>query len=224
MANPHPDKNHNFQLERIALFSDAIFAIAITLLIIEIKVPEFQGNLNERLTDEWLLENLLEATPKFIGFFVSFFVISLYWIAHHRMFRYVIHCSHKLVWNNILFMLPIVVMPFSTSFLSEFYNPAVRLPLIVYSINIAAAGFFSFRLWRIIGNPKNHLSENMDKAFLNYNLARAMAIPGVFVLALVFSLFVPWLAYLMPPMTPLATKLIKGYFRRKHPAMMKLHG
>jgi len=136
----HKDK---FQLERIALFSDAVFAIAITLLIIEIKVPEVH---NENVTDALLWDNFQSVIPKFIGFLVSFFMIEQYWLMHHRMFRYVIHTSQKLLWNNLLFLLPIVVMPFSTSVLSEYYNGTLRLPLAVYMINICFTGFFSYRL------------------------------------------------------------------------------
>ena len=75
-----------FQLERIALFSDAVFAIAITLLIIEIKAPDIPMS---TATDSSLLHSLVESIPKFIGFIVSFFVISLYWVSHHHMFYYV---------------------------------------------------------------------------------------------------------------------------------------
>lgn len=222
MENNKHDEMHKekFQLERVALFSDAIFAIAITLLIIEIKVPEVHSHL---LSDEQLFEGLLSILPKFIGFFVSFFVIGLYWLSHHRMFKYVIHSNQKLLWNNLLFMLPIVVMPFSTSFFSEYYNGSLRLPLIVYMTNICFAGFFSFRLWRIIGDPKNHLSQNLNKPIMRYNAARALTIPLIFIFAFLVSYINIWIAYIIPPFTPIVTKLIRRHFTNKYPEIMKSH-
>ena len=84
MIGLEPEEKKEFQLERIILFSDAVFAIAITLLVLEIKVPEIEGH-----TDIDLLNTLLHLTPKFIGFFVSFFVIGQNWVVHHKLFCFV---------------------------------------------------------------------------------------------------------------------------------------
>ena len=186
MAEVESENTHRdgLQLERMIFFSDAIFAIAITILIIEIKIPDIHSG---SITDNQLWQGLVSIIPKFIGFLVSFFVIGLYWLAHHRMFRYVTHCSQKLLWNNLLFMLPIVVMPFSTAFLSEYYNVNLKLPLAVYTITICFAGLFSFRLWKIIGNPKNQLSTNLNSVIMRYNTARALIIPSVFLGAFILS-------------------------------------
>ena len=73
------------QVERIIFFSDAVFAIAITLLVIEIKVPELHGTAGE--TE--LLRAIFHLLPKFMGFLVSFVIIGLYWTRHHFMFGYV---------------------------------------------------------------------------------------------------------------------------------------
>src|SRR5947209_9460640 len=82
-----------FQLERMILFSDAVFAIAITLLAIEIKVPAIDRHI---ATDDMLLKSLDELVPKFVGFFVSFYIIGLYWTIHHRMFGFVVNYNRKL--------------------------------------------------------------------------------------------------------------------------------
>ena len=89
-----------FQLERLILFSDAVFAIAITLLVIEIKVPELHG---EDVSEQALLHGMVHLIPKFIGFFISFILIGLYWTIHHRMFGYVTDYTPKLLWLNLAF-------------------------------------------------------------------------------------------------------------------------
>src|SRR5690348_4972851 len=99
MSHQHEDIFENrkqFQLERMILFSDAVFAIAITLMAIEIKVPETTpGSLIQ--SDE-LAHKLLELLPHFIGFIVSFIVVSIFWHTHHRTFGYVIGYDGGLIW------------------------------------------------------------------------------------------------------------------------------
>src|SRR6478672_11723927 len=121
----HSELKKEFQLERLILFSDAIFAIAITLLVIEIKVPELDRH---TATDDQLAHSLGEMIPKFIGFFVSFIIIGLYWTIHHRMFGYVINYTRRMLWLNLLFLLGIVLMPFSTAFYSAYIIKFLRIP------------------------------------------------------------------------------------------------
>lgn len=105
MKNYKPHQHQEkFQLERVVFFNDAVFAIAITLLIIDIKIPELP---HLEITDKQLLYKLSGLIPKFIGFIISFFVIGLYWLAHHRMFKYVTSVNQKLLWANLLLYIPI---------------------------------------------------------------------------------------------------------------------
>ena len=76
----HNELRKEFQLERLILFSDAVFAIAITLLVIEIKIPDrHEMQLHEGISDKAISHALGLLIPKFIGFFVSFMLIGLYW-------------------------------------------------------------------------------------------------------------------------------------------------
>ena len=222
MNQKHPDTDHKekFQMERIALFSDAIFAIAITLLIIEIKVPELDG---VEKNDRNLIISLLHSIPKFVGFFVSFFVIGLYWMAHHRLFRYVVRSNQKLLGNNLLFLLPIVMMPFSTAFLSEHYNTQLRVPLIVYTVNICFAGLCSYRLWKIVGSPRYELSQGLEKPILNYNTTRALTTPIVFIFVTLLSFIDQRIAYIALPVMPFISTLIKQRFKKKYPQLWQQH-
>ncbi|MFZ1262995.1 MAG: TMEM175 family protein, partial [Chitinophagaceae bacterium] len=117
--NLHNELRKEFQLERLILFSDAVFAIAITLLVIEIKIPE----IHENVSDKALLQSLGHLIPKFIGFIVSFMMIGLYWTVHHRMFGFVTSYSRKLLILNLVFLFFVALMPFSTGFYSEYSGP-----------------------------------------------------------------------------------------------------
>lgn len=75
--------HHDTGLERIVLFSDAVFAIAITLLVLEIKVPE----LSQKLAATELPHRVLEEWPKIRSYITSFLLLGFHWVAHHRKFR-----------------------------------------------------------------------------------------------------------------------------------------
>lgn len=192
MIGLEPGHKREFQLERMILFSDAVFAIAITLLVLEIKVPEVEGNSNIDL-----LNTLLKLTPKFIGFFVSFFVIGQNWIIHHKLFGFVNNYNGKLLWLNLFFLLSIVLMPFSTALYSE--NVLINLSFIIYSINIIVSGVLNTMLWSYVGNEKHNLSElSKSKDLLNFMVVRSLAVPVSFSLGIIFSFFSPFIAKFSP--------------------------
>jgi len=209
----HSELKKEFQLERLILFSDAVFAIAITLLAIEIKVPELDRH---TATDKKLLESLGEMIPKFIGFFISFFIIGLYWTVHHRMFGYVINYTRKMLWLNLFFLLAVVLMPFSTAFYSVYILKLLKTPVIIYVVNIVFLGVMNFILWLHISNPKNNLVEGLPKEEKNYFSFRAISIPIIFIVtALVYLLVAPVVAMWIPPLIPLIMKFIGNRFKNK---------
>jgi uncharacterized membrane protein len=201
-----------FQVERIAFFSDAVFAIAITLLIIEIKVPEIKGLL---VSEDSFLHAFSLLTPRLFGFAFSFCIIGLYWSLHHKMFGYVISYNGKLIWLNLLFLFSIVLMPFSTAVYSEYSTPEyIRLitPYLVYVVNICLTGFVNFLMWSSIGNPKNRLAESIPKGdFLRKIKIRSLLLPSFFVFSLLFSWLVdPILGRFTLLLIPIAMGLVRN--------------
>lgn len=203
----HPSKE-DFQVERLVFFSDAVFAIAITLLIIEIKVPEIHGIATEAAFwhSFWL------SGPKFFGFIYSFFIIGLYWFIHHRMFGYVTGQNGKLIWLNLIFLFSIVLMPFTTAVYSEYSTPShifLIAPYLVYVLNICLTGFLNFLLWRYIGNPANKvISEPFDPVFLRRAKIRSVLLPFIFLLSLLVAVVInPIIGRFVLFLTPLLMKL-----------------
>jgi len=88
------------QLERLTFFSDAVFAIAITLLIIEVHVPHVSG-----VDDALYWQALAELRSSLFGFALSFLVIGMLWMAHHRVFGMLNDYSPKLMWPNLLLLM-----------------------------------------------------------------------------------------------------------------------
>jgi uncharacterized membrane protein len=145
------ENRKQFQVERLILFSDAVFAIAITLLIIEIKIPE----LGEK-------ETLMEAFARnhtFYGFFglaLSFVIIGQFWTNHHRLFGYVNNYTGGLLWLNLHMLFWIILMPFSSALISKYAGQDSVWML--YSINLFMIGLSLYFLWCYITNPKRNIS------------------------------------------------------------------
>jgi uncharacterized membrane protein len=205
-----------FQLERVAFFSDAVFAIACTLLIIEIKVPELSI---DKISDSILWEQLSYSIPKITGVIISFFVISLYWISHHKLFGYINRYDKRILWPNLLFLLSIIFMPFSTAYLSEYYTPDLRMPIILYTLNINFAGLASFRLWSLATNSKKGITViNDNKVLKNYYKTRALTIPLTFVFVTFISFISGWISFIILPLMPFVSFIIRRRFKKKYPA------
>lgn len=127
------------RLERLVFFSDAVFAIAITLLVIEIHAPHLP--VHATADDYWAA--LLELSPEFAGFIISFLVIGSFWRGHHRMFAVAQRWRERIALPNLLLLGTIVALPFFTQFFSA--NPTGRLPAVLYCLWLLLAGLMN--LW-----------------------------------------------------------------------------
>jgi len=215
----HNELRKEFQLERMVLFSDAVFAIAITLLVIEIKVPELH---NGHITDNALLGELKHLIPKFIGFLVSFMLIGIYWAVHHRMFGFVTNYTPKLLRLNLVFLFFIAVMPFSTGFYSEYggselVREQLKVPMTFYVLNFSLAGFVNYFMWVYITNPGNKVAEPpVDPEVAKMAKIRSLLVPLVFLLMLVVAyLSNVLIAVYIPILIPLLMKLVQRRMKKK---------
>ncbi|MBS1919741.1 MAG: DUF1211 domain-containing protein [Bacteroidetes bacterium] len=208
----HNELRKAFQLERLILFSDAVFAIAITLLIIDIKIPEISRDM---VTDKMLLQKLMDLIPRFIGFLISFLLIGQYWRVHHRMFGFVIDFNDRLIWLNIFFLLTIVLMPFSTSFYSEYAGAPVITPMIFYTCNIALLGIVNVFLWQYISNPKRRLTENLSPLLARYSSLRAFTVPVIFIICCFVYMKSPFIAAIIPASIPLIIRIVFSPMKKK---------
>jgi uncharacterized membrane protein len=211
----HHETRGEFQLERLILFSDAVFAIAITLLALEIKVPDLP---RDRITETALLHALAHLIPKFVGFLFSFLLVGFYWTIHHRMFGFVVAYTPKLTWLNLGFLLSIVLMPFSTGLYGEYSTPGsmgLKTPLIVYNANICFTGIMNYWLWSYVARPEKKLAVFPDRAFVQFAKTRALIVPLIFCLSIPTAFLDPYVARHVPVLIPVVMRLLRLYFARR---------
>ena len=197
----HAVSKTNFQIERLVFFTDGVFAIAITLLVIEIKVPE-----SKEYTDHSLLELLYEMLFKFIGFFISFGIVGHYWSVHHRIFGYVKKYTTNLFWINLIYLLSVVLLPFSSGLMGAYStHTEMHLPYAIYVINMCLTGFANCLLWIYVSNPNRELlTHKISKSRIKLGLYRSLIIPVMFILSLIISFFLPITALFIPLLIPFA--------------------
>lgn len=212
MSQQHQDHQSAFQLERIALFSDAVFAIAITLLIIEIKVPNLPFEKNA--FSEEFGHAMREMIPEFIGFLISFMVIGSFWKAHHTLFGFVKDYDRKLLSLNNWFLLSIVAMPFTTAFMSRYI---FIQPFFIYSCNVITAGLFQVRLWRYIVHTKHNLHTALPKGMAQYKTATPLIVVGCFIMSLLIHVIIGGIAArLFLSSLFIINIVVERYFKKKY--------
>jgi uncharacterized membrane protein len=119
---------------RIEALADGIFAVAMTLLVLDIKSP-----VNLRFeTPGDLVDYLVGLEHSFAMYAISFLVLAIFWIGHHVLFHFVRHVDRRLLWLNITFLLLVTFVPFSTDLLGD--HGHLMLPVIVYGLNLIALG------------------------------------------------------------------------------------
>ena len=133
---------------RLEAFSDGVFAIAVTLLILEVKVADDGGSLAQRLGHAW---------PSYAAYVISFIVIGTMWINHHRMFRALKAVDHTIIVANLALLLVISFIPFPTKLLGEHLTAGTfadeRTAVVLYGATMIAVGIVFPALWWSIARP-----------------------------------------------------------------------
>lgn len=125
---------------RIEAFSDGVIAIIVTLLVLEIKIPEFEEH-----TLAGFLAVMTPLVPKLIGFAFSFFTVAIFWVNHHNFFHRIKHVTWRLLWHNNLLLFFLSIIPFTTGFVGDY--PSDRFVVAMYALNLLLAGIAFSLMW-----------------------------------------------------------------------------
>jgi TMEM175 potassium channel family protein len=149
---------HLNETTRIEAFSDGVFAIAITLLILEIKVPRdlaSPATLAQALAHQW---------PSYLAFVTSFFTILIMWVNHHRLFTHIGRCDDRLLFYNGLLLLGIAIVPFPTALVAEYLGHVGQTTAAtVYNATLIGIAICFNLLWRSASRDGRLLHETHDR-------------------------------------------------------------
>jgi uncharacterized membrane protein len=143
-AVPEEAEQHRrfaFGLERLVFFSDAVMAIAITLLVIDVRLPTIVGpDTNDRIVGA-----IQDVLPELFAFTISFVVIAVFWLGHYRTFRWVARLDGRLIALDFVFLFIVALLPFPTSVVATHGDRPAGA--IFYAAFVAAGGFAAALLW-----------------------------------------------------------------------------
>ena len=127
---------------RIEALTDGIFAVAMTLLVLDLRLPQAAAGLD----DAGLREALVALLPKLESYVISFLVLCVFWLGHHRLMHLVRGVDYRFLWRNLLFILFITFVPFTTSLMGE-YRGLDDAP-VAYGVNLALILVAQYLMWR----------------------------------------------------------------------------
>ena len=173
------------ELERIVFFSDAVFAIANTLLVLGIRVP----SVPQDLAASQLPNAIAALWPKFLSYIISFVVIGLYcWQEHHRTFGYITGYDDRLVALNLFLLMGVAFLPFSVSLISEY--GAQRIALLIYLAHLSAiALLLDALLW--YAERRKLTAPALTPELFTQMLAKGLRLPVVCLIGAAVSLVNP---------------------------------
>lgn len=163
-------------LERLVFFSDAVFAIAITVLVLDIRLPAGADSASDRR----LFDLLVGLWHKYLAYVISFWVIGLYWMSHHRKFLLIRRFDHGLLSINLLLLMVIAFIPFPTAVLSENGNLTAT---IFYGLVMAMAGLILSLLWWHAARQNKLIAPNLDRRRRRREVVAPLVMAGIFLLS-----------------------------------------
>lgn len=168
---------------RIEALTDGVFAVVMTLLVLDLKVPVITGpeaaaELSGKLLDLW---------PKLLSFALSFVIASIYWVGHHNQFHFIRRTDRALLWINLLFMLCVALVPFSSGLLGDY--PGQQIAVVVYGINLICIGSVLYGQWWYATADHRLVDHDIDPHVVCAAKQRILIAPTAYALAIILSFF-----------------------------------
>jgi uncharacterized membrane protein len=170
-------------MDRLVFFSDAVFAIVITLLVLpltaEIHIPTETQDLQHEVFSQW---------PRVLSFVVGFLVIGQFWIAHHAMFGLLRRFDHGLIWLNLISLMTVCFMPFPTAVLGTRPEDGDNFPVVFYAVSMTVSSIALTVTW-LYAVGRRLTDPGLRPSQLRGFTARAVVTSAVFVLSIGAAFF-----------------------------------
>ena len=179
--------------DRLEAFSDGVFAIILTLLVLELRAPSMPAHSG---LGQYAVA-MVPLIPKFVSFVLTFAMISIHWVSHHCFFLHLRRVTIQLVWLNNLFLLWICFLPFPTAMLGN--NPIDQFPVLLYGVNslLCALTFYAFRSY---ANRRMLFEEGDSRALGPRRSFPAIALYGLSILLAFVNVYLSLACFLAVPL------------------------
>jgi len=176
--------DHSMSTNRIESLLDNVFSVAMTLLVVSLTIPEAM-----RLSDTELHVLLLQHWQKFFNYFMSFMLLAVLWVAHHRQSHFIIKTDHIHLWINIFIMMFVVLMPFSTSLIGDYGDTATAKSF--FSGNMLVLALLFQLNWSYATHHRRLVRPEMEDHAIRLGTRRCLAFLGVSTASLFCAYFIP---------------------------------
>lgn len=178
------------ETNRLEGFSDGVFAIAITLLAIEIKIPHSAVDVGHALLDLW---------PSYLAYALSFIVLGNIWINHHAMFKQIVRVDQPFLIINIIFLMFVAFLPFTTAVLGQALHDGIDQSIVTafYGGILAVIGVIVNIKWQYAAHKHQLLSKNISEHEAKLYGYRLLVGPLAYGVATLIALIAPWLALII---------------------------
>jgi uncharacterized membrane protein len=197
---------------RIEALTDGVFAVVMTLLVLDLKVPVIAGA-DAALA---LPGKLLELWPRLLTFILSFVIAGVYWVGHHNQYQFIRRSDRVLLWINILFMLCVAFIPFSTALLGEY--PQLPIAVTIYGLNLIVIGAVLYAHWWYATADHRLVDHDIDPHVVRVAKQRILIAPVAYTVAILLSVFGTALSlaiYLVVPVMYIAPGAVDRHWRRR---------
>ncbi len=188
-----PDPVGQMSTHRVEALADGVFAIIMTLLVFDIRVPE--------VPPDQLPAALLELVPNFEGYLISFVLLGIYWIGHRNQFNFIRRADQNLHWLNILFFGLAGIVPFSTGLVARY--PAELLVEALYGVNLMLIGIALFLHWNYATRNHRLVDPDIPRAAIRLGKQRSLLAPACYLVAIAVGLINPRLSLVVYALVPL---------------------
>lgn len=196
---------------RIEALSDSVYAFSMTLLVIGF---EFVLQQPLKLTNAGLTQVLFEMWPDFLHYVLSFILLGAFWMEHHHQFHFIKRTDSKLLSLNIIGLMFIVLIPFSTVIVGDYGN--LRIAALLFEVNLFIAGLLMYVHW-LYATRTPHITDSLDPRIVSFYEKRSLVIPIISLAAMILSLLNPrfgTIFYFTVPFTLM-------WYKLKHPHNQK---
>jgi len=185
--------------DRIEAFSDGVFSIAITLLILGVTVPELS---KAQLANGELLPHLVALWPKLLSYLISFVLIGLFWYGHHIMFHFIKRSDRNLVLLNLLLLMLIAFFPFPAALLGEYGTDTAAS--VIYGSTLVAMGLAFSGIWKYASYKNRLVEPNLPPRIIHVASWVVLAVPLLYLVAVGLAFINPrlslWVYLIVPVM------------------------